>query len=176
MASLVTRYANALFQLALEKGETTNYMSQAQLLCQTFEGEHSALRILTHPLIPSREKEALVDEVYGGKVNDHLLGFMKLAIAKNRATFIFPALKKLVELIKQHMYQVNARVVSAVELSEAQVAKLTHILAVKTGKKVVLERIVDPSKIGGLSIHMGGYFLDSTITTQLNNMKNSFTK
>jgi len=174
MANLGVRYATALFDLAVENGQMGTIMEQAQFLCDTFEGEEGALRILTHPLVSAGDKDAFVDRVYGTIIHQDLIGFMKLAIAKNREAFLLSALTKLIEMIKLHMHQITARVVSAVPLNDAQITKISQVLSSKLGKRVEIDLIIDPSKIAGLSVHVDGYFLDRTATTMLKNMKESF--
>jgi len=173
MADLSTRYAAALFELSAEKGSMDIVMQHAQFLCDTFPGEEGALRILTHPLITASDKNVFIDKVYGLTIHQDLLGFIKLAIAKNRETFLLPALTKLVEMIKLHRFQITARVVSAVPLSGSQVAQLSNILTKKVGKKVEIDLVVNPSAIAGISVHVDGYFLDRTVKTMLKNMKES---
>lgn len=173
MSDLGTRYAAALFELAEEDGSFSVIMEQAQFLLDTFKGEDNALRILTHPLISTGEKNAFVDAAYSN-IHPILFGFMKLAIAKNREAFLLPAIKRLVKLIKYHQNHTAARVVSAVPLTDAQKQRLSHTLAVKLGKKIDLHVIVDPAQIAGISIHVEGYFLDRTVKTMLKNMKEAF--
>lgn len=174
MANIATRYASALFSLAMEEGQASLIMEQAQFLCNTFEGEDGALRILTHPLISASEKDAFVDKVYGEFIHQDLIGFIKLAIAKNRESFILSAFTKLIEMIKSHMFQTTANVVSAVSLSDKQLKELSNVLAKKVGKSIELKVTVDPTKIAGISVHIDGYFLDCTALTTIKNMRESF--
>ena len=174
MADLGTRYATALFQLAEERGQLNVFMEQSQFICSTFEGDEGALRILTHPLISTNEKNDFVEKVYGAAIHPDLLGLMKLAIAKNREAFLLSAITKLADMIKRHQNYTTAKVVSAVPLNEAQLAKLASILSAKLGKKVDITAIVDPAALAGVSVHVDGYFLDRTAKTMLKNMKESF--
>jgi len=174
MAELNVRYATALFQLAEENNQLDVIMEQAQFLCSTFKGEDGALRILTHPLISAEEKTAFADKVYGAIIHPYLLGFMKLAIAKNREAFLLSTLTRLIKLIKYHKNYTSARVVSAVPLNDEQKRRLSTTLSAKLGKKVDINVIIDPSQIAGISIHVEGYFLDRTMKTMLKNMKESF--
>ena len=174
MADLGARYATALFQISEERGLLGEFMQQADFLCKTFEGEEGALRILTHPLISATEKNAFVDRVYGDTVHTELMGFMKLAIAKNREAFLLPTLTTLIEMIKRRQNHITARVVTATALSEQQQTRLRTILGVKFGKIVELNVVVDPAQIAGISIHVDGYFLDRTVKTMLKGMKESF--
>jgi F-type H+-transporting ATPase subunit delta len=174
MAELDKRYAYALLQLAEESDSLGIIMAQAQFLATTFKGENSALRILTHPLISTDEKNAFIDKAYSENIHPFLLGFMKLAVAKNRETFIFPSLITLVELIKRRNNYTTARVVSAVPLTHEQMGKLKRTLSAKINKNVDLNVIVDSSQIAGISILVDGYFFDTTVKTMLSNMKESF--
>ena len=174
MADLGVRYATAMFQLAQERGQLDAFMEQSQFICATLTGDEGALRVLTHPLIPANEKNDFVEKVYGIAIHPDLLGLMKLAIAKNREAFLLPALTKLVDMIKRHQNFTTARVVSAVPLGEAQLAKLTGILTAKLGKKVDITAIVDPAALAGVSVHVDGYFFDCTAKTTLKNMRESF--
>lgn len=174
MANLSVRYATALLQLAEETRELDIFLEQAQFLCQTFEGEEGALRILTHPLIAADDKKSFVNTTYGAIIHPHLIGFMKLSITKNRESVLLSTLRTLIEMIKLKQFQITARVVTAIELSDAQKSKLAHILSVKTGKNVELDIIIDPTIIAGLSVQIDGYYLDRTTRGILKGMRDSF--
>ena len=66
----------------------------------------------------------------------------------------------------------TANVISAVELSVQQVSALEETLSKKLNRPVEISVKVDPSVIGGLSIHAGGILLDRTIKRQITDMKN----
>ena len=174
MSALSKRYGNALFKLAQEENAQDLFMAQAELLISTAQGEDGSLKILTHPLISTEEKSAFVDKVYGNVLHPHFIGFMKLAIAKNREAFILPALYKLVEMIKLAKNQVVAHIVTATPLTEGQQASLTAAFTRKLGKIIELKIDIDPSKIAGISIHVDGYFIDRTAKTMLKGMRDSF--
>jgi len=112
-----------------------------------------------------------LQKAFGEHLNQHLLGFMRLVVYKNREAFLLPALSKLVEMIKMHNKETTARVVSAVPITDAQAAELTALLEKKLDKKVAISVIVDPSVVAGISIHVDGYFLDRTVKTMLKDMK-----
>jgi F-type H+-transporting ATPase subunit delta len=170
MADLGIRYASALFDISQESGLLNDFLEQAQFVRDNINSE-DAQRVLTHPRISSEEKFAFLKNAFGEHVHEDLLGFMQLVVSKNRETYLLPALDKLVEMIRTHQHQTTARVVSAVPLSDAQAAQLTSTLEKKTGKKVDVTVLVDPSVVAGISIHVDGYFLDRTVKTMLKDMK-----
>jgi len=170
MADLRTRYAKALFELAVERGLTLDYLEQAAFISNAL-ADTEARRIITHPRIPMLEKFAFLDGVFAGRVHDDLLGFMRLTVTKNREEFLTPALDTLVEMIKHHQNYATAKVVSALTLTTEQQNRLKLALMRKLGKQVELVAEVDASLIGGFRLHVDGYIFDRTLKRLLKDMK-----
>ena len=61
----------------------------------------------------------------------------------------------------------TGEVISAVELSEAQQAKITSELRARYGERLELRFAADPSLIGGLIIRVGDQVLDNSLRTRL---------
>jgi len=172
VASLSTRYARTLFELALERGLASDYMEQAAFISDMLKDE-DCQRIITHPRIPEAEKFVFFDKGFKGRIHDDLLGFMRLTVTKNRETFLVPALDELVEMIRRHKNYAMAKVVSAIELDDEQKAQLKVVLARKLGKSIELSASVDPSVIGGFRLHVDGHVFDRTLRYMLRDMKES---
>jgi F-type H+-transporting ATPase subunit delta len=170
VADLGIRYATALFEISQESGLMSEYLEQAQLVRDNLSIPE-AQSILVHPRISSEEKIGFLTTAFGESVHQDFMGFMKLAVSKNREAFLLPALEKLIDMIKTHQRHTTARVVSAVPLTDAQAAQVEALLVKKLNKKVDITVLVDPAVIAGISIHVDGYFLDRTVRTMLQNMK-----
>ena len=170
MADLSKRYATALFEISAEQGMLAQYLEQAAFL-RSVLSETECKTFYTHPRVTVAEKGAFFDKVFAEHINVNLLGFLHLAINKNREAFLLPALDALIEMIRARHNQTTARVVSAVPLSDAQLAGLASLLTRKLNKRVDITVIVDPSVIGGLSIQADGFFADRTVRNLLRNMK-----
>jgi len=61
----------------------------------------------------------------------------------------------------------HARVVTAVELDDADKDRLVKHLASMTGKKVTIETVVDPDIIGGYIARIGDKLLDGSTKARL---------
>lgn len=170
MSDLGIRYATALFDISKENGMLDDYVEQAQLICSNIASE-DAQRVLLHPRVSSDEKFTFLQNAFGECVHEDLLGFMRLAVYKNRVDFILPALSKLVEMININRRQTTAKVVSAVPLEDEQAAQLTAVLARKLNKQVDITVLVDPTVIAGISIQVDGYIIDRTVKSMLKDMK-----
>jgi len=170
MADLSTRYAAALFELALERGLVDDYLQQAAFISAIIR-EEDCRRVITHPRIPEAEKFAFLDGAFKGRIHDDLLGFMRLTVTKNREAFLAPALDALVMMIRRHQNHTTAKVVSAVALTPEQESQLKIVLTRKLGKTVELSVEVDMSVIGGFRLHVDGHVFDRTLRRLLKDMK-----
>jgi len=175
VADLRVRYANALFELSVERGLTSDYLEQAAFISSALAGDECQ-RIIRHPRISMAQKYAFLDGAFAGRIHDDLLGFMRLTVTKNREEFLAPAMDTLVEMIRRHHNFTTAKVVSAVELTPEQKNQLKVVLMRKIGKQVELNIEVDPSLMGGFRLHVDGYIFDRTVKRLLKDMKENIGK
>jgi len=175
MASLQDRYARALFELAIERGLTSDYLQQAAFIGEVLSDDQTKL-VLTHPRIAMADKHAFLDNAFKGRIHDDLLGFMRLTVTKNREEYIADAFEGLVKLIRHHQNFTSATVVSAVALAPEQESRLKVSLMRKLGKQIELNTEVDPSLIGGFRLHVDGHVFDQTLKRMLKDMKESIGK
>jgi len=162
MAQLSSRYASALFDLAIGSGKPDEYLEQAVFLRDTLRGSDYK-HLITHPQIPTAKKLELINEAFSGRIHADLCGFLHMAVSKNRESFILPGLDAFIRMMDEWGGKVTANIVCAEELGEKQSADLKALLEKKIGKKVEIAAKVDKSVLGGFHIMMDGHFIDATI-------------
>ena len=175
MAQLSNRYAAAIFSLSIERGIIKENLDQAIFVRDALK-DKQCQNLLTHPRISTAEKRSFFDEIFKDRISTDLLGFLHLAVNKNRETFIVPALSDFIDMANDHMRRTTALVVSAVPLRNEQISALAALLTRKLNKQVTIEQKVEPSIIGGLHIQVDGYFIDRTIKTRLQEIKTNLSK
>ena len=72
-----------------------------------------------------------------------------------------------------HKGIVEAHVVTAIAMSDADKKKLSDKLKSQLGKEVLLNERVDTSVVGGLKLHVDGYEIDNTIAGKLRALRNA---
>ena len=172
MAELNVRYATALFDLAAECGMLNEYFDQVVAVRDALQSDEGR-SFMEHPDISDKDKHEFLEAVFAGNLYDDIKGFLYLLIAKNREKLIVPALSAFIDLVDSHNGKTTAAVVSAVQLNEQQISSLKNVLEKKLNKQVEISAKVDSSLIGGLYIHVDGYFIDYTVRKQLNDLKDS---
>ena len=171
MAGLSERYAAALFDLSIENGRTDLYAQQAAIARDVLKSE-DCQSLLTHPHIADAEKQRFLQNIFNRELEDDLMGFFYLLIAKSREHVIVPALTKFIELAERYKGKTVASIVSAVDLDENRIMQIQKTLSRKLNKNVEIMARTDPSVIGGLYVLTEGYLLDHTVKHRLNELKN----
>ena len=169
MERLSALYASALFELAIERDNLDESLSEAIFLRDVLQ-DTDVMRILLHPQIPRNDKHKLLTDIFTGNIQEDLLGFLNLAIEKNRQAFIVSILDVYIKMIEKHKSIITAKVISATELDDKQATEIRGILSGKLGKEVRLSMNVDPSVVAGPYIYVDGYYLDWTFKTRLHEL------
>jgi F-type H+-transporting ATPase subunit delta len=166
MAKLNSVYAAALYELITEGGKLEEVLPQAVVLRDTLM-IHDCRRVLIHPHIPAAEKHRFFESAFGGRLNEHLMAFIRLVIDKRRESYAVGALGELIALIKGQMKITTARVGVASELSAKQTAELKKLMEKELEKTVEFDVKTDPAVIAGAHIQVDGIFIDCTVKRRL---------
>ena len=163
-------YGEALLMLSEETGRTEEVLRQLGDVKAALAENPDYIRLLDTPSLPADRRTAFLDEAFSGFDRD-LLNLMKL-LCEKRSFFRLPAVADSFSLLydeKAGIERVTA--VSAVAMSESQIARLTEKLAKETGKTVVVKNVVDPKVLGGLRLEYRGIQKDGTLLAGLSRIE-----
>jgi F-type H+-transporting ATPase subunit delta len=170
MAKLKDRYANALLELSEEKDSLERDLEQAVLVRDAL-GDPEVQAFLLHPHVPDTAKYQLFQKTFSVNLANHLMGFLYLMVSKSRESLIVPALTEYIDLINRRLGKIEAKVVSAKQLTDKQIESIRTLLSEKSQMQVDIKATVDPDVIGGFYILIDGRIFDRTVRAELNNMK-----
>ncbi|MBB5517889.1 F0F1 ATP synthase subunit delta [Amphiplicatus metriothermophilus] len=172
VAGVAARYAEALFELALEEGALEAIeVDVAALRAAVAESED--LRVfLKNPVYgveeQTRAMAALAEKAGFAPLMRNFLAL----VAKNRRLFALPAiLAAFAARLAAHRGEVAADAIAAVPLNDEQIKRLRHELEAMVGRAVNLSVRVDPELLGGLVVKVGSTMIDSSLKTKLNRLK-----
>jgi F-type H+-transporting ATPase subunit delta len=171
MAKLITIYGKAFFELALAENAIDQYEKEAKMVVETYQLNEAFNKIIRHPDVSESKKFNMLKELFANKVNPNFIGFFNLLITKRRENFLVEILENFLQKALEHKGIMQAKVITAIELTDEQVAKITSQLIKKFNKKVILEQEIDKSLIAGLKIIAGGYVIDASFSKQLADLK-----
>ncbi|MCB1184342.1 ATP synthase F1 subunit delta [bacterium] len=164
---VATRYAEALLISAKQAGVLAEVAESYAAVLEVVRGNRDLVTFMDSPQVRVEEKKDLLKKVFGGKLEPVLLNFFFLLIDRNRIENTRDIGEVFAELVEEDMGVVRAKVVTAISLPDDLAAALERKLAAFTGKRIILEKKVDPAVIGGVCVTMGDKILDGTVRTNL---------
>jgi F-type H+-transporting ATPase subunit delta len=165
-------YADALFEVAKEKGKLDAIRDQLAQLTDAVDGNRELQVFFFSPYFSSAEKiDGVVRAISGA--DPEFVNFLELLIEKGRMTEIFRIRRQFEERWKQENRRIDVTVTSAVELDPAVVAKIGEEIGRQTGQEVDLASRVDDAILGGVVLQVGNMVLDASIRARLEKLRKS---
>jgi F-type H+-transporting ATPase subunit delta len=166
--SVARRYAQALFELGQEKDLLDEIQKDLKLVINVIAENEELKKVVEHQLIMAEDKQEIFKEIFADKVNPITLNFLLLVIQKRREFYLQSMYEQFLEYLDEFRGIEEARVKSAVQLSDDIRKSLEKQLEKVTGKKIRLKTEVDPEILGGLTVRIGDKVIDGSIKTRLN--------
>lgn len=173
MAKLISSvYGDALFDLALEEGRVEETAEGIRACKDVFLQNKELFTLLNHPEILRKEKTDLMEEAFGGRVSDEILGFLCVIITKDRQNEMVPIFDHFLRRVKRHEGIGEAVVISAVPLSGEQKASVRRrLLETSRYREVEIDYRTEPALLGGMVIRMDDRVVDSSLKTQIDTLR-----
>lgn len=166
------RYAQALFDLALEARRLEVVRDDLRALKAAWADSADLRRLATSPVIPAEDKQAGLTAIADkAKFSSETRKFLGLMAANGRAADLPGAVAAFEALYAAHAGLVSAEVVSALPLAARQLGAVRAALKEALGKEPELTARVDPAILGGLKVRVGSRLFDASLKTRLDQMK-----
>ncbi len=168
---IASRYAEALFDLAVQQGSMAKWAQELNELGSVLNAESDFRAVLTHPEIPQERKAALVNEAFAGRLSPEVLNLLLILLKREHD----PDITLLAEIFTEK-WNISRQVLpvtvkSAVALSEEQATRLAVTLAKRSGSRIELTRLIDPEIIAGLVITIGDRIIDASALNTLEELR-----
>ncbi len=167
---IALEYAKALFELS-QPEEAERVYNELGLLCDAFEENPDAIKVLKAPNISTKEKKKFISNI-SNDMCDVLKRFLLVLIDNDRYEYILKIKDKYHELLSNKIEIVDIDVISHEKLDNDQIKKITAALKKKyAGKEIVINNIVDNNLLGGYKIIANGKCIDLSIKGKFSNLK-----
>jgi len=128
--------------------------------------------LFRNPAIAHMNKEKVLESLLERtKPSKTTSNFLRILLRNGRLSELTHINDRFVAVLEERSGSVMANVSSARELSDSQRNELKVNLEKITGKQIKLEFNVDPNLIGGVVTRIGSTIYDSSVKTQLENLK-----
>ena len=163
------RYAQAIFDLALENNQVEQWGEDLAVVAEVFEdAEFTAL--LKHADMPAADKLQATASVLGN-INPLVRNLVDLLVSKNSVASISAVHSGYTQLLDQHLRRQRVEITTAVPLDIAETDRISSFVSGLISAEVVLTTKVDESILGGLVIQIGDQLLDGSTKTRLEGLR-----
>ncbi len=163
------RYAQAVFQIAMEKGESDRWQSDLRRIASLSQ-DAEFVTLLENPKLRFNDKTRLLSESLSD-ISPLALNLVYLLLVKGRLGIAGEIAEEYQRLLDGQRGIEPAEVITAVPLDDEDKLRLAERLSAIVGKKVVIKPEVDPSLIGGIVARVGGKLLDGSVRGRLDALK-----
>lgn len=164
-------YANAVFNIANDKGELKAWSELLAVFAQCVEDGEIA-QMIASPSVTDEQVIDLMANVTGETVNDEARHLLMLLAENNRLSLLGDIAVIYEELRAEAEQVMTADVSAAKPLTEEQEANISAALKKRTGRDVTLNVEVDESLLGGAVIRAGDLIIDGSALGKLNRLAN----
>jgi F-type H+-transporting ATPase subunit delta len=122
---------------------------------------------LIDPQISPADRRRVLEHGLKGQAMPSVQVFADLLLRKHRIGITAAVAREFKAIVERAKGLERATVVSAVPLTEPELGRLHVELERTTGKKIVLERQLDPALLGGAYVRIGDHVVDRSVKTML---------
>lgn len=168
--------AGALVVLAAsEKGKAIDRVEEEIFFFARLVDRQSDLQMaLSSSRVTSDAKVKLVSDLLSGQAHADTVSLVGQYVAHTRGRRLSVALDQLSALAAARHGKLVATVTTAISLSAKQKSRIADALARIYSSDVVIDAVVNPAVIGGVSVQVGDDVIDGTISTRIQTATRQF--
>ena len=170
---VASRYAKALFNVAVEDGKEKEYFEELKGIGSFFKEKEDVLKFITLPIYPKRERKELLESVISSfKPSQPVAEFMRVLFENGRVSYIHQIVEEYQKLLDEKEGIKRGVVFSPYPLDKKLGEKLSELLAqFFKVNKVILSYQEDKDLIGGIRVKVGDTVIDGSLSCQLRKLK-----
>jgi F-type H+-transporting ATPase subunit delta len=170
MEEIARVYAEALFEVAKQKGKLDVIRDQVAQFADALHANRELAVFFFSPYFSSAEKRDGIARAVSGAESE-VTNFLELLVEKHRMPVIFKVRSMFDEMWAEENKQLEVTLTSAVELDPEIVQRVGAEIERQTDRKVELSSRVDDGVLGGLVLQVGNMVLDASIRSRLERLR-----
>ena len=166
------RYASALADVLLERGEAREVQEELKTWESLFQSNENLREVFRNPTIALDQKRAVLNKlIERARPRPTTVNFLKVLLQNQRLTDLDAINRKLAEVLDVRAGLLAATVTTARSVPADAQQKLHVTLSTLTGSKVRVDFATDPELIGGLVTRIGSTVYDGSVRNHLQQIK-----
>ena len=171
---LAKRYAQALFDLAVELKQMEEVAKDMILINAVLDESRELRRVLDNPVLDDFKKVKILNSLFSEKINKLTLKFLHLIVKKGREGILTETCRAFDVIYKDYKNIMPVTITLAVEVNEKIKKEILDKLAQITNKELEVTEVVDPDLIGGFVLNFEDYQFNNSVKVQLQRLAKVF--
>lgn len=172
MNEIASKYASALYELALENNQLDLYQEQCRFVLSSLEENEDFFDVLGSKFLSVKEIHEIIDKTFIGVETD-IISLLKIIVENHRVNLIKDILVSFNSLCNAYKGITEGILYSAFELDKKTIADIENAIGLKENRKISLIFKIDPSLIGGVKVVINNHIYDGSVKNKLSEMKQS---
>jgi F-type H+-transporting ATPase subunit delta len=165
-------YAEALLNEAERRHQALDIQGELEELVNQVLGGHPDLEeFLLAGDIGRDAKAQLIHKAFAGRTSELMFNFLVVANDHNRLDLLRAILDQYRELLNERLGRIQAFIRTAAPLPPEQEEHLRTQLREILQREPLLDIIVDPELLGGLTVRVADWLFDASVRTRLETMQ-----
>jgi F-type H+-transporting ATPase subunit delta len=165
-------YAQALLSAGAKQSRSDQIVDELSAIVeQVFASSPKLEAMLVNPRVEPSEKLGVIERIFGGKIDDTLLKFLKVCATRRRLNSLRSITKAAREMQDAAAGRLQVQVTTAQALDTKQLDQLHAKLKQVLSADVRMTTKVDPEILGGLIVRVGDTLYDASVDGRLKQMK-----
>ena len=167
-----TEYGKALFMLTEERGTTDAVLPDVKTAEKIFSDNRDYVKLLDTPALSKAEKLALCDSAFSS-LDEDVRSLIKLLCERHSIHAFRDVAREFSKLYDESRGIEHVEAVTAVAMTDEQIALMKEKLEKQTGKTIIIKNTVSPEILGGVKLRYSGKQLDGSVRTRLDKFEES---
>ncbi|WP_323835068.1 F0F1 ATP synthase subunit delta [Photorhabdus africana] len=167
-ATVARPYAKAAFDFAVEKQSLEQWQNMLAFIAEVTRNEQVG-ELLSGSLASETLANTFI-AICGEQVDEHAQNFIRVMAENGRLLALPEVLQQFIQLRASLESTVDVEVISATELREQQLAKISVAMEKRLSRKVKLNCKIDKSVIAGVVVRAGDLVIDGSIRGRLDRL------
>ena len=170
--AVARRYAEAFVNTLQNSKRLEAGLAELKGIAKVYAESYDLQKFLGSPEIAPEEKERLLNRIWSDAVGPEMLALLKLLLEWDRMDHLPAIAEEALVVAEQRQGILRGQVITARPISAAETDVMAKAVGQLLGKKVILERAVDPKILGGARVTVGTTLLDNSVQTLLEEVRN----
>ncbi|HEY6806157.1 MAG TPA: ATP synthase F1 subunit delta [Pyrinomonadaceae bacterium] len=175
LQTIARRYASALAEVAIERGETNEVQQEIDGWASLIDSNPQLREVFSNPTIQHDQKRKVLEELISRTgVRETTASFLRVLLVNQRLPQLKYVAERFGQVLDEHNGVVAANVTTAQSIPEDIQSLLRDALSAGAGRSVRLSFVTDDKIIGGVVTQIGSTIFDGSVQGQLERLAADF--